>query len=116
MSSLNDHHDLATLASAGFFGTLTRLVLKPEKSWQRWLAQFVAGISSAVFLGGLVGQFLDAGAWGFAASGFVIGTASEQAIALAQRRFSGPDKEEKKTGKVQDSPVDTGTTAKSKKD
>ena len=76
------------LVVGGASGTLTRLILRPEKDWKAWLAQFVVGILAAVFLGGLAGHFLDAGPIGYASSAYVIGTAAEQFIRLLQSRVA----------------------------
>ena len=86
------------LLVSGFFGTLVRLVLAPEKSWKKWLSRFVVGISSAVFLGGLIGHLItkwldlsgdvEGQSWAIAASGFIVGTAAEQVLANIQKRIS----------------------------
>ena len=87
---INDPEQMRVLLAGGFFGTLTKLLLRPEKSWRSWLAQFVVGISCAVFLGGLVGRWLDAGPAGFAAVAYVFGSAAEQALAVAQSKLGKP--------------------------
>lgn len=83
--------DVKTLLIAGFFGSLVRVLLRPERRWQLWLVQMVVGVSSAVFLGqvfgGLIGQWTGSPGASLSAAGFLIGTAAEQVIACLQKRF-----------------------------
>jgi len=78
-----------TLLIGGFFGSLSRLLLWPEKSWKAWVVQFVVGISAAVFLGGLVGHWMGGGPLAFSAAAYTIGTCAEKVIEKAQRKFFG---------------------------
>lgn len=82
-----DSEHLKALLTAGFFGSLVRLILKPEKSWQAWLAQIFVGAACAVFLGGAVSHVLNLGTAGMLASGFAIGTSAEHALAWIQTRM-----------------------------
>ncbi len=80
--------ELKELLAGGFFGSLTRLLLKPENGWKQWLSQFVVGISAAVFLGGMVGHWIGAGPAGYASAAYVIGTAAEKTLELFQKKLS----------------------------
>ena len=82
-----DNETIKVLLTGGFFGSLTRLLLKPEGSWKAWIAQLIVGISCAVFLGGLAGQAINSGMAGYMASAYVIGSAGEQALAILQAKF-----------------------------
>ncbi|MDC0088180.1 hypothetical protein OAI07_01415 [Akkermansiaceae bacterium] len=75
------------LVSGGLFGSITRLLLKPEKNWQAWLVQLVVGLSAAVFIGGFFGHILNADVFGYGASSYVVGTAAERAIKKLQEKF-----------------------------
>lgn len=85
--------DLKILLTSGFGGSVVRVLLRPEKQWHRWVVQVVIGVTTAVFLGQLVGHLIKAavGAEGgpaaFAAAGFLIGTAAERTIEYLQNRF-----------------------------
>lgn len=87
----NFSEEMKTLMTAGFFGSLVRVLLQPEKKWQRWLVQMIVGVASAVFLGQVFGVMIAklTGAPGasIAAAGFIIGTAAEQVIAWLQKRL-----------------------------
>ena len=78
------------LIAGGFFGALTKLLLRPEKSWRSRISQLIVGVLCAVFLGGLVAKWLNAGPAGLAAAAYVIGSAAEQALGAAQARFGKP--------------------------
>lgn len=88
------------LMIAGIFGSLVRLTLNPEPSWQRWALRFFVGISCAVFLGGLIGHLMvkwfdlsgESEAWAIAAAGFITGTSSEQVLDFIMRRMESSHK------------------------
>ena len=89
-----DHvKEVTVLLIAGFFGSLTRLVLNPEPHWRRWLVRFIVGVSCAVFLGGVVSQLiaktLDLQEMEriFSASGFICGMTAEQLIEKIQNKM-----------------------------
>ena len=89
---IDNSKDVIVLVAGGFFGSLAKLVLSPEQDWRRWLVRFVVGVSSAVFLGGFVGQLLMQ--WfevpareTLAAAGFLVGVSCEQLISMLQARL-----------------------------
>lgn len=94
--------DIRILLTSGFGGSVVRVLLRPEKKWHRWVIQVAIGVTTAVFLGQLLGHLIKAaiGAEGgpaaYAAAGFLIGTAAERAIEYLQNRFLDT-KEDKET-------------------
>ena len=87
MITPNDQNQVALLSVGAFAGTLVRLILKPEKTWQAWLGQFVIGILSGIFLGGYLASLLAANIWLTCCIAFIVGTSAEKAIELAQQKF-----------------------------
>lgn len=87
--------EMKILFTSGLFGSLVKLLLHPEKRWQRWVVQFAVGVIAAVFLGGILGDLImkitgsDSIMHGYAAAGFTIGNAAERAIAVLQDRVLG---------------------------
>lgn len=98
---IESHKEITLLFLAGFFGSLVRLILTPDKNWHGWVVRFIVGISSAVFLGGFLGDLLVT--WGkvpespntFAAAGFLVGVTSEQIIAAIQGKLKSIQDEKK---------------------
>lgn len=89
---IEEPKEVVVLLVSGFFGSLARLILSPEKCIKRWLVRFVVGVSCAVFLGGFIGQLLSN--WfhvpateTIAASGFLVGVTAERLIELVQSRI-----------------------------
>lgn len=87
MITPNDQNQVALLSVGAFAGTLVRLILKPEQTWQAWLGQFVIGILSGIFLGGYLASLLVANVWLTCCIAFIVGTSAEKAIELAQKKF-----------------------------
>ena len=93
---MEDLRETATLVIAGFFGSLVRLMLAPPERWQRWVARFIVGVSSAVFLGPPVGHMiakwsgLDASGT-LPAAGFLTGVTAEQLIVYIQSKLSNAE-------------------------
>ena len=85
--------EVKTLITSGAFGSLVRIVLSPDKKWQRWIVQVFVGVSSAVFLGQVAGHIIvktlgtDGMAAAYSAAGFLIGTAAEKCIEKLQNKF-----------------------------
>jgi hypothetical protein len=85
--------EIKTLLASGVFGSVVRILLNPDKEWQKWIVQAFVGVSAAVFLGQVVGHLIiqvvgDTGATGaYSAAGFLIGTAAEKAIEKLQHKF-----------------------------
>lgn len=92
---VHNAEQMKALICGGFFGSIVKLTLHPEKRWSIWLSQFIVGILCAVFIGGLLAHWLGAGHYGFSAVGFIIGTAAEQFLAITQRKLAKHLKEEK---------------------
>ena len=89
------------LLISGIFGSLVRLLSKPEDDWKKWLARFMIGMFAAVFLGGFFSILLikafdistDQGImYARLASGFIVGTASEQIIDLIVAKIQSKGK------------------------
>ena len=86
-------HEVRVLLTSGVFGSIVRVILKPDREWQRWIVQVFVGVAAAVFLGQVVGHLIIAviGPEGaiaaYSASGFLIGTAAEKAIEKLQKKF-----------------------------
>lgn len=83
--------NIQVLGIAGICGAFIKALLAPEKKWKRRAIQAIAGIFSAIFLGGFIGsiveQFVTVAAYAYLASGFICGTAGEVAISYAQRKI-----------------------------
>lgn len=85
--------EIRTLLTAGVFGSIVRVLIRPERQWQRWLVQVLIGTFSAVFLGSLVGHLVarmvgvESLNAAYLASGFLIGTAAEKVIEKLQNKF-----------------------------
>lgn len=83
------------LGVAGIGGALIRAVLAPEAHWRRRIVQGLAGIVSAMFLGGALAEViaalgivkLQSNAW--LASGFLMGYGGEIAVKKLQDRLVG---------------------------
>ena len=88
----NNCEEMKILLLGGLAGAITRLLLHPEKSWKARFSQLIVGVLCAVFLGGLVANWLNAGPAGLAAAAYVVGSLGEQALAVAQNRFTKPKK------------------------
>lgn len=91
------HHDMATLLLGGIFGTLTRLFLRPEKAWQRWVGQTFVGVATAVFVGGWMAEWLKVGAYGVGGVAFIVGTSAESFLAFVQKKILGDSSETKES-------------------
>jgi len=93
--------NIQVLGIAGLCGAFIKGLLAPEKKWKRRVVQALAGIASAVFLGGFIGSLIEGlvtiPAYAYLASGFVCGTAGEMAISFAQSKML-PGAAEKKGG------------------
>lgn len=85
------------LAISGAGGAYFRAVLLPEKHWARRIVQGVAGVLSAIFLGGVVAHGLnsivDTGPFAWLACGFILGTAGEAGVKVLQEKILGKSNE-----------------------
>lgn len=90
--------DYQDLTFSGIFGSLARLVIRPEESWQAWVTQVFVGVVCAVFIGGLAAHYLNAGRHGVLACGFVFGSLGEHGLKMLQKRVmnQGEEKEKEK--------------------
>lgn len=86
-------HNIQILLTSGFCGSIVRVLIRPEKQWQRWLVQVLVGTTAAVFLGSIFGHIIsnmighEGSTAAYLASGFLIGTAAERAIEKLQAKF-----------------------------
>lgn len=92
--ALRDQADqLTMLALSGAGGAYFRAVLLPEKLWRRRIVQGVAGVMSALFLGGLVAyginKVFDTGPFAWLACGFILGSAGEAGVKALQEKILG---------------------------
>lgn len=87
-------NEIRSLMASGLTGTIVRTILRPEKTWQRWIGQMVVGLSAAVFLGQIIGHFIikiagqDSASATYYAVGYIIGTEAERWIRLMQEKLS----------------------------
>lgn len=81
------------LAVSGAGGAYFRAVLLPEQLWRRRIVQGIAGVMSAVFLGGIasygINQIVDTGPFAWLACGFILGSAGEAGVKALQERVLG---------------------------
>lgn len=92
--ALREYADqLTMLALSGAGGAYFRAVLLPEQQWRRRVVQGVAGVMSAIFLGGMVAfglnKVVDTGPFAWLACGFIIGSAGEAGVKALQDKVLG---------------------------
>lgn len=86
-------HEIRALLAGGIFGSVVRVILNPDRAWQRWLVQVFVGVTAAVFLGQVVGHLIiamigkDGATAAYSAAGFLIGTTAEKSIEKLQKKF-----------------------------
>lgn len=84
------------LAVSGIAGAMFRAILAPEAEWRRRVVQGLAGAVSAIFIGGLAAQWvnaaMDTGPYAYLACGFIMGSGGEVAVKAIQDRLLGSSK------------------------
>jgi len=99
-SNSNDLNDIVNqlqiLAVSGVAGAFFRAIVAPEKEWRRRIVQGLAGAVSAIFLGGILGHFVnqvvESGPYAYLAAGFIMGSGGEVAVKAIQDRVLGGKK------------------------
>jgi hypothetical protein len=81
------------LGISGAAGAIFRAVVYPDRRWKRRAVQGFAGVLSAIFLGGVtanaINAVIDAGAYAYLCAGFLVGSGGELAVRALQDRFLG---------------------------
>lgn len=82
--AMNVPDNISALFIAGAAGAFTRAVYVPEPSWKKRILEGIAGAMSAIFLGGLLGHWIDSafggGVWAYCAAAFIMGEGGIAAV------------------------------------